>query len=76
MTSERLHERGAALGALLDGGINVARLIRLDGRVRRGECSDWPDRPAWQPECRCDPWLCVEGVAGPGQWAWRELRLR
>jgi hypothetical protein len=27
-------------------GLSVDRLVRLDGRVRRARCSDWPGRSA------------------------------
>jgi hypothetical protein len=52
MTVERLHERGRALGAWIDAGGSTSRLIKLDCRVRRGECSDWPGRSAEEPERR------------------------
>jgi hypothetical protein len=42
----RLHERGAALGEWIRLGLSVDRLVRLDGRVRRARCSDWPGRSA------------------------------
>jgi hypothetical protein len=38
----RLHERGVALGRLLDAGVRVDRLARLDRLVRRGFYTDWP----------------------------------
>jgi hypothetical protein len=41
---ERLHERGAALGAWLDAGLDLERLLRLDRRVRAARVTDWPGR--------------------------------
>jgi hypothetical protein len=44
LDSERLHERGRALGAWLDAGGSVDRLAALDRAVRRGWVTDWPGR--------------------------------
>ena len=75
MTAERLRERGAAQGAWEALGGNSTRLIKLDGHVRSGARSDWPDRPAWLPEVRTDP-LLWWGDRGPGEYKRLELRPR
>jgi hypothetical protein len=49
---ERLAERGAALARWLAAGGDVDRLCRLDRAVRRARTTDWPGRPAGEPELR------------------------
>jgi hypothetical protein len=46
LTFARLRERGAALGAWEGLGGSTARLVWLDGRIRRGTLTDFPGRPA------------------------------
>jgi hypothetical protein len=72
---ERLHERGAALGAWIDLGLSVDALADLDRDVRRGRVTDWPGRDPG-PEVRNgipdldlpdrDPeaWRCGPGPEG------------
>jgi hypothetical protein len=44
LDSERLRERGTALGAWIDAGCSVDRLAALARAVRRGRVTDWPGR--------------------------------
>jgi hypothetical protein len=76
MADARLQERGRALGALLNARVSATRLIQLDAAVWSGCTSDWPQRPEWQLECRCDPLLYWPDVAGPREWERYEKRAR
>jgi hypothetical protein len=69
MSLERMVERGKALAALEDAGVDASALIDLDRNVRAGLVTDWPGRPGG-PEPRW-PWevatLCARcGDDDPG----------
>lgn len=52
LTFGRLHERGTALGRWIDAGGDVDRLVALDRATRHAERTDFPGRPAEEPEVR------------------------